>query len=104
MKLGILTGGGDVPPLNIVIDTLRKRIVKSGDELIGFVNGWEGVVKQNCITLNDYNNFSNIGGTFLKSSRINLLTEEKSLVFSVNAKRSLNACPDTTKTILLLPP
>ena len=76
MKLGILTGGGDVPPLNIVIDTLRKRIVKSGDELIGFVNGWEGVVKQNCITLNDYNNFSNIGGTFLKSSRINLLTEE----------------------------
>ena len=76
MKIGILTGGGDVPPLNIVINTVREIAVKSGNTLIGFVNGWQGVLSNNTISLNDYSNFSSIGGTFLKSSRINLLFED----------------------------
>lgn len=75
MKIGILTGGGDVPPLNTVINRIRERAVESGNELIGFVNGWDGVLKRKYIDLNKYENFSAIGGTFLKSSRINLLSE-----------------------------
>ena len=76
MKIGILTGGGDVPPLNTVINTIREKVVESGDKLIGFINGWEGLIKQNYRLLNPYENFSSIGGTFLKSSRVNLLSEE----------------------------
>ena len=76
MKIGILTGGGDVPPLNTVINTIRERAVATGNELIGFVNGWDGVLKKNYISLNKYENFSSIGGTFLKSSRVNLLSAE----------------------------
>lgn len=75
MKIGILTGGGDVPPLNTVINRIRERAFESGNELIGFVNGWDGVLKRKYIDLNKYENFSAIGGTFLKSSRINLLSE-----------------------------
>ncbi len=76
MKIGILTGGGDVPPLNTVINSIRERVVDEGHELIGFLNGWEGVLQRNFILLNEYDNFSSIGGTFLKSSRVNLLSEE----------------------------
>ena len=76
MKIGILTGGGDVPPLNIVINVVKETVVETGNELVGFVNGWQGVLSKNIISLNGYSNFSLIGGTILKSSRVNLLSEE----------------------------
>lgn len=79
MKIGILTGGGDVPPLNTVIDTIREQAVETGNELIGFINGWEGLLKKKYISLNKYENFSTIGGTFLKSSRVNLLSEKNGI-------------------------
>lgn len=79
MKFAILTGGGDVPPLNSVIFSARDKAVKSQHELIGFINGWQGVLEKRFIPLGDVKDFSHIGGTFLKSSRINLLSEENNI-------------------------
>ena len=76
MRIGILTGGGDVPPLNTVIFSAKNEASESNIELVGFINGWQGVLEKRTILLNDIRDFSHIGGTFLKSSRINLLLEK----------------------------
>ena len=45
MKIGMLTGGGDCPGLNAVIRAVvRKGIFTYEDELVGFMEGWRGVV------------------------------------------------------------
>lgn len=72
MKIGILTGGGDVPPLNSVLFSARKKSVENNVELIGFKNGWLGVLNNDTVLLNNCTDFSCIGGTYLKSSRVNL--------------------------------
>jgi 6-phosphofructokinase 1 len=44
MRLGLLTGGGDCPGLNAVIRAIvRKGEMIFGDELVGFLDAWEGV-------------------------------------------------------------
>ena len=45
MRVAILTGGGDCPGLNAVIRAVvRKAERHYGDEVIGFRDGWRGVV------------------------------------------------------------
>jgi 6-phosphofructokinase 1 len=42
--VGILTGGGDCPGLNAVIRAIvRKGEMQYGDELVGFLDSWDGV-------------------------------------------------------------
>ena len=44
MRVGILTGGGDCPGLNAVIRAIvRKGETVHEDELIGFLDAWDGV-------------------------------------------------------------
>ncbi|BAN02237.1 6-phosphofructokinase [Ilumatobacter coccineus] len=44
MRVGILTGGGDCPGLNAVIRAaVRKGERHYGDELVGFLDAWDGV-------------------------------------------------------------
>ncbi len=44
MRVGILTGGGDCPGLNAVIRAaVRKGERVHGDEMIGFLDAWDGV-------------------------------------------------------------
>ena len=75
-RIGILTGGGDVQPLNAVISSVRNEAQKYGIELYGFKYGWEGIIEGNYVLLNDKIIDPQIGGTLLKSSRINLLKIE----------------------------
>src|ERR1700680_3629809 len=42
-RIGILTGGGDVPGLNSVIKTVVYRGSEIGSEVIGIRRGWEGL-------------------------------------------------------------
>ncbi|MFZ3034322.1 MAG: 6-phosphofructokinase [Parvibaculum sp.] len=42
MRIGILTGGGDVPGLNPCIKALALRAGERGWEVVGFRRGWEG--------------------------------------------------------------
>jgi 6-phosphofructokinase len=42
-RIGVLTGGGDVPGLNSVIKSVTYRATELGIEVVGFRRGWEGL-------------------------------------------------------------
>jgi len=82
-RIGILTGGGDVPGLNSVINTVVYRGSEIGCEVLGIRRGWEGLTHVNLedpasraryvLPLNRENTrtIDRTGGTFLHSSRTN---------------------------------
>jgi len=45
MKVGVLTGGGDVPGLNACIKAATLRAVDDGHEVIGIRRGWAGLLE-----------------------------------------------------------
>ena len=52
MRIGLLTGGGDCPGLNAVIRAIvRKGESVHGDEIIGFLDSWDGVMDQRYVRL-----------------------------------------------------
>lgn len=79
MRVGILTGGGDCPGLNAVIRAVvRKGIRVHGDELIGFLDGYQGVVDRRYVPL-DVESLRGklpIGGTILGTSRYQPFMDE----------------------------
>jgi 6-phosphofructokinase 1 len=74
MRIGILTGGGDCPGLNAVIRAVvRKGVAEHDDEIIGFRDGWRGVLEGDTVPL-DLHAVRGIlprGGTVLGTSRTN---------------------------------
>ena len=74
MKVGMLTGGGDCPGLNAVIRAVvRKGIFHYQDNLVGFLEGWRGLVENMSMPL-DLAAVAGIlprGGTILRTSRTN---------------------------------
>jgi len=82
-RIGILTGGGDVPGLNSVIKTVVYRGSEVDCEVIGIRRGWEGLTHVNLedpasraryiLPLNRENTrtIDRTGGTYLHSSRTN---------------------------------
>ena len=44
MRLGILTGGGDVPGLNAAIKAVVTRAASEGHEVVGIRRGWGGLL------------------------------------------------------------
>ncbi len=70
--IGILTSGGDCPGLNAAIRAVGKGGRDAyGMEVIGFLNGFRGLVQDRTVELND-ENLSGIltyGGTILGTSR-----------------------------------
>jgi ATP-dependent phosphofructokinase / diphosphate-dependent phosphofructokinase len=82
-RIGILTGGGDVPGLNSVIKNVVYRGATDGHEVIGIRRGWEGLTHLNLddpqskaryvLPLNKENTrtIDRTGGTFLHTSRTN---------------------------------
>ena len=79
-RIGILTGGGDCPGLNAVIRAVvRKGVNHYGHAIIGYEDGWAGVL-HNRVTYLTPDNTSGIlhrGGTVLGSSRTNPFKEER---------------------------
>jgi 6-phosphofructokinase 1 len=74
MRIGVLTGGGDCPGLNAVIRAVvRKAIDAHGDEVIGFCDGWRGVLENifEELTIESTRGILPRGGTILRSSRTN---------------------------------
>ena len=47
MKIGILTGGGDVPGLNASIKAAVHRAIDDGHEIVGIRRGWGGLLNLN---------------------------------------------------------
>ena len=82
MRIGILTGGGDCPGLNAVIRAVvRKAVDQYGDQVIGFRDGWRGVLEGSLseLTLESIRGILPRGGTILGSSRTNPYRREDGL-------------------------
>ena len=74
MRVGLLTGGGDCPGLNAVIRAVvRKGERHYGDEIVGFLDGWRGVVegRMRALDVEACRGILPRGGTILGSSRTN---------------------------------
>ena len=72
MRIGILTGGGDCPGLNAVIRAVvRKGSVDHGDEFVGFMDAWDGVLERRHMDLrvDAMHNMLPRGGTILGTRR-----------------------------------
>jgi ATP-dependent phosphofructokinase / diphosphate-dependent phosphofructokinase len=89
-KIGILTGGGDVPGLNPVIKSVVYRASEIGREVVGIRRGWEGLTHMNPasgidlsyirpLTRENTRTIDRTGGTVLHTSRTNprKMTESK---------------------------
>jgi len=91
-KIGILTGGGDVPGLNPAIRAVTIRALREGYEVVGLRRGWAGLVNlvtdkkadnsESLIELTEeiVNKAGRTGGTFLHSSRTNPMKISKEFV------------------------
>jgi 6-phosphofructokinase 1 len=74
MRIGVLTGGGDCPGLNAAIRAIvRKGVDRYGHAVIGFRDGWRGVLENQTteLTLESTRGIIHRGGTILGSSRTN---------------------------------
>ena len=81
MRIGILTGGGDVPGLNPSIKAVVNRAMDEGHEVIGIRRGWGGLLEFNRDDPDDFDKHflmldkqkvrtvDRTGGTFLHTSR-----------------------------------
>ena len=70
-SIGLLTAGGDCPGLNAVIRAVTATAVASGHRVIGFRNGWAGLMDDDSVDL-DRDAVRGIlgrGGTILGTSR-----------------------------------
>jgi len=82
-RIGILTGGGDVPGLNSVIKSVVYRGAENGIEVTGIRRGWEGLTHVNLndpasreryilpLTRENTRTIDRDGGTMLHTTRTN---------------------------------
>ncbi|MBN1231500.1 MAG: 6-phosphofructokinase [Anaerolineales bacterium] len=119
MKIGILTGGGDVPGLNPCVKALVYRAIDEGHEVLGFRKGWWGPLNVNlddpesvdvCTLPLDKLNTRKIdrsGGTFLHTHRTNPQNVSESDFpdfldkkdFKKNAKGNYDCTPHILKVL-----
>jgi 6-phosphofructokinase 1 len=74
MRIGVLTGGGDCPGLNAVIRAVvRKAERVHGDTVVGFLDGWRGVIDGSTVPLDVERMRGTLprGGTVIGTSRTN---------------------------------
>lgn len=83
MRIGIMTGGGDVPGLNPCIKALVYRMIEEGHSPTGIRRGWRGLLQfnpadptshyENTFPLNKniVRSIDRSGGTILHTSRLN---------------------------------
>lgn len=113
MRIGILTGGGDVPGLNACIKAVVNRVADSGNEVVGIRRGWGGLlttdladpssVEANFVTLDRaaVRTVDRTGGTFLHTSRANPANVRASEVPQLLASRAKGEGPfDFTDHVL----
>lgn len=83
MRIGVLTGGGDVPGLNPCIKAVVDRVIYDGHDVLGIRRGWAGLLEydlddpgsaERCTIPLEFETVRTIdrtGGTFLHTSRTN---------------------------------
>lgn len=95
MKIGVLTGGGDVPGLNAAIRAVARRSYQLGWEVMAVKKGWAGMVLGEIEPLipAHVSGILHLGGTILGASRTNPLKSETDMqaVFDNFQKFGLDA-------------
>ena len=113
MRVGVLTGGGDVPGLNASIKAVVNRVVGEGHHAVGIRRGWAGLLECNpespksvksCTMGLDpgvVRTIDRSGGTVLHSSRTNPARVKASEVPPALAAQAVGEGPyDFTKHCL----
>ncbi len=79
MRVGILTGGGDCPGLNAAIRAITRKGIQEGDNILGILHGWKGMItgQYEELTLRAVSGLIHRGGTILHTSRTNPFKEEE---------------------------
>ena len=78
-RIGVVTAGGDAPGLNAAIRALGRCAIDAGDEVIGILNGWTGLLEEGTcrqLSADDFVGIVSHGGTILGSSRTAALQDE----------------------------
>lgn len=70
MRIGIMTGGGDAPGLNGIIEAASKALIKAGVEVVGICDGFEGIFENRLkpITNDNVDGIHAFAGTYLGTS------------------------------------
>src|SRR5262245_12134219 len=83
MRIGICTGGGDVPGLNPCIKAVVNRVAEGGHDVLGIRRGWAGLLEPNPddaetfatnvapLSAASVRTIDRTGGTMLHTSRTN---------------------------------
>jgi 6-phosphofructokinase 1 len=74
MQLGILSGGGDCPGLNAVVRAVVRRGIRDHkSDVVGFLEGWRGLIENMVmpLSLSNTGNLIQRGGTILRTSCAN---------------------------------
>jgi 6-phosphofructokinase 1 len=70
MRIGIMTGGGDAPGLNGIIEAASRVLLRHGAEVVGILDGFEGIFanRTKAITLDGIEGIHAHAGTYLGTS------------------------------------
>ncbi len=116
MRIGMLTGGGDVPGLNVAIKTVVREAARRGWSVQGIRRGWEGLVRHDPddpdgadwlapLDLQRVRTIDRTGGTILHTSRIDpdrmpvADLPERLRARAAPGEKFLDVTPDVLKSI-----
>ncbi len=70
MRIGIMTGGGDAPGLNGIIESASRVLLRQGAQVVGILDGFEGIFsgRTKTITLDSILGIHAEAGTYLGTS------------------------------------
>ncbi|MFZ1991969.1 MAG: ATP-dependent 6-phosphofructokinase, partial [Alphaproteobacteria bacterium] len=113
MRIGILTGGGDVPGLNVAIKSITNRALDRGHSVLGIRRGWLGLLSVDPsdaasraqwtseLSHDFVRTIDLAGGTVLHTSRISPQKLPKSLAPAhLHARYGTNAEIDATRDVM----
>lgn len=70
-KIAVITSGGDAPGMNAAIRAITKSGIYSSLEVVGFEDGFQGIIENRFIqlTYSTVNNIIQLGGTIIGTAR-----------------------------------
>ena len=88
-KIGVITSGGDAPGMNAAIRAVVRAAIGRGAEVLGFMHGYEGLMKNERIKLESVSvgGIISRGGTLLRTARCPAFREKAGREIAVETLR-----------------
>lgn len=105
MRIGVLTGGGDVPGLNAAIRAVVRRSAQNEYEVYAIRNGWQGLTGSGEVyplTPASVRGILPLGGTIIGASRTNPFEKDLTVERAIHILQPESAEPDVQKAIASL--